>query len=63
MSLLQIKFIYSIARAMLIHCGQRYGIAHEQFMWDLRSEPALVEKFQQIWRTDELMVSYGKWNC
>ncbi|KAL4874296.1 hypothetical protein BJY04DRAFT_212189 [Aspergillus karnatakaensis] len=36
----------------------RYGIAHEQFVWDLKSEPALIEKFAQIWGTDELYVSY-----
>ncbi|KAJ5621819.1 hypothetical protein N7528_005051 [Penicillium herquei] len=37
----------------------RYGVAHEQFVWDLRSEESLVDKFAQIWGTDELLVSYG----
>lgn len=37
----------------------RYGIAHEQFIWDLKQEPALVEKFEQIWGTPELLVSFG----
>ncbi|GAD97196.1 hypothetical protein ANI_1_2256104 [Paecilomyces variotii No. 5] len=36
----------------------RYGIAHEQFVWDLKSEPQLVEKFAQIWGTEKLLVSY-----
>ena len=40
----------------------RYGIAHEQFVWDLKSEPALIDKFAQIWGTDELLVSYGKYS-
>ncbi|PWY95919.1 hypothetical protein BO94DRAFT_530660 [Aspergillus sclerotioniger CBS 115572] len=40
----------------------RYGIAHEQFVWDLKSESALVEKFAQIWGTDELVVSYDGLN-
>ncbi|VUC30168.1 unnamed protein product [Clonostachys rosea] len=40
----------------------RYGIAHEQFVWDLKSEPALVEKFAQIWGTNELLVSYDGLN-
>lgn len=29
-------------------------------MWDLKSEPGLIEKFAQIWGTEELLVSYGK---
>ncbi|RAL00857.1 phytanoyl-CoA dioxygenase family protein [Aspergillus ibericus CBS 121593] len=40
----------------------RYGIAHEQFVWDLKSEPALVEAFAQLWGTDELVVSYDGLN-
>ncbi|VUC26861.1 unnamed protein product [Clonostachys rosea] len=40
----------------------RYGIAHEQFVWDLKSEPGLVDKFAQIWGTDELVVSYDGLN-
>ncbi|KAJ0120016.1 hypothetical protein J7T55_000869 [Diaporthe amygdali] len=40
----------------------RYGIAHEQFVWDLKSEPGLVEKFEQIWGTKELLVSYDGLN-
>ncbi|XHF96671.1 hypothetical protein AWENTII_000291 [Aspergillus wentii] len=40
----------------------RYGIAHEQFVWDLKSEPLLVDKFAQIWGTDKLLVSYDGLN-
>jgi len=38
----------------------RYGVAHEQWMWDLKSEPAIVDVFAQIWGTDELLASFGK---
>ncbi|KAJ5367895.1 uncharacterized protein N7496_007655 [Penicillium cataractarum] len=36
----------------------RYGIAHEHFVWDLKSEPQLIGKFAKIWGTDELYVSF-----
>ena len=36
-----------------------HGINHEQFLWDLRSEPGLIEAFGKIWGTEELAVSYG----
>ncbi|KAJ9365701.1 hypothetical protein C8Q69DRAFT_469814 [Paecilomyces variotii] len=36
----------------------RYGVGHEQFVWDLKSEPGLVEKWEQIWGTRELLVSF-----
>ncbi|OAA63402.1 Phytanoyl-CoA dioxygenase [Niveomyces insectorum RCEF 264] len=35
-----------------------YGVGHEQFLWDLKSEPTLIEKFETIWGTNELLVSY-----
>ena len=40
----------------------RYGIGHEQFVWDLRSEPGLIDKFEEVWGTRELLVSYGMYN-
>ncbi|KAE8548235.1 hypothetical protein EYB25_010029 [Talaromyces marneffei] len=39
-----------------------YGIGHEQFVWDLKSEPGLIEKFEKIWGTRELLVSYDGMN-
>ncbi|KIY61171.1 hypothetical protein CYLTODRAFT_384793 [Cylindrobasidium torrendii FP15055 ss-10] len=39
-----------------------YGVAHEQFMWDLRSEPSLIEKFQRLWGTDELLTGFDGCN-
>jgi hypothetical protein len=38
----------------------RYGVAHEQWMWDLKSEPAIVDVFAQIWGTNELLASFGE---
>ncbi|ORY35304.1 hypothetical protein BCR39DRAFT_210 [Naematelia encephala] len=38
------------------------GVAHEQFMWDIRCEPAVVDTFAQLWGTDELLVSYDGMN-
>ncbi|GFZ46771.1 hypothetical protein JCM24511_03991 [Saitozyma sp. JCM 24511] len=40
----------------------RLSIAHQQWVWDLKSEPSLVEKFEQIWGTKELLVSYDGLN-
>lgn len=28
-------------------------------MWDLKSEPAIVDVFAQIWGTNELLASFG----
>ncbi|KAF9043649.1 hypothetical protein BDZ89DRAFT_1059571 [Hymenopellis radicata] len=39
-----------------------YGVAHEQFMWDLRSEPELLKPFEMLWNTDELMVGFDGCN-
>jgi hypothetical protein len=37
-----------------------YSIAHAQFMWDAKTEPGVVEIFEQIWGTDKLTVSFGR---
>jgi hypothetical protein len=39
----------------------RHGCGHEQFAWDLRSEPAVIDVFAKIWGTEELLVSPGRW--
>lgn len=33
---------------------------HEQFAWDIRTEPGVVDAFAAIWGTDDLLVSFGK---
>lgn len=40
----------------------RYGVGHEQFAWDIRSEPGVVDAFAKIWGTDELLVSFDSAN-
>lgn len=36
----------------------RLSIGQEQFIWDLRQDPRVIEVFKQIWETDELLVSF-----
>ena len=36
----------------------RHASGHEQFAWDIRSEPGLIDVFSKIWGTDELAVSF-----
>lgn len=36
----------------------RHGSGHEQFVWDIRSEPGLIDTFAKIWGTDQLFVSF-----
>ncbi|WVF67421.1 hypothetical protein IAT40_002177 [Kwoniella sp. CBS 6097] len=40
----------------------KYGASHEQFVWDIKQDPAIVEKFAKVWGTDELIASYGIMN-
>lgn len=35
-----------------------YGVAHEQWVWDLRTEENVVGAFAKIWGTDELVTSF-----
>lgn len=38
----------------------RYGTAHEQFLWDIRQDPAIVSKFAEFWGTEKLVASFGE---
>jgi hypothetical protein len=40
----------------------RYGVGHEQFVWDIRGEPGVVDAFSKIWGTSELLVSFDAIN-
>ena len=40
----------------------RYGVGHEQFVWDIRGEAGVVDAFAKIWGTDELLVSFDAIN-
>ncbi|KAJ7593464.1 hypothetical protein C8J56DRAFT_931149 [Mycena floridula] len=35
-----------------------YGVPHEQFLWDIRQEPGVIDTFARIWGTDKLLVSF-----
>ncbi|GKT51935.1 uncharacterized protein ColSpa_12116 [Colletotrichum spaethianum] len=35
-----------------------YGIAHENFTWDIRQEPGVVEAFEKVYDTKDIIVSF-----
>jgi hypothetical protein len=35
-----------------------YGIAHEQFVWDVRQEAGVVEAFEKVYEDKDLIVSF-----
>lgn len=37
----------------------RHAVGHEDWVWRIRQEPSLIKVFEQVWGTDELLVSYG----
>lgn len=39
-----------------------YGIAHEQFMWDVRQEPGVVAAFEKVYEDEDLIVSFDTLN-
>lgn len=39
-----------------------YACNHEKFMWDVRTEPGVVDAFAKLWGTDELLVSFDGFN-
>jgi len=39
-----------------------YGVAHEQFAWDIRQEPGVVEAFEKVYGTKDLIVSFDSVN-
>jgi len=36
----------------------RHSSGHEQFVWDIRAEPGLIDVFTKIWGTDQLTTSF-----
>lgn len=36
-----------------------HGACHQQFLWDLRQEEKVIDAFEKIWGTRELLVSFG----
>jgi hypothetical protein len=41
---------------------QHYSVVHERFMWEARMEPGVLDAFQKIWGTDELLSSFDSLN-
>jgi hypothetical protein len=39
-----------------------YGVAHEKFVWDVRSEPGVVEAFEKVYNDKDLIVSFDAVN-
>ncbi|KAK7413275.1 hypothetical protein QQX98_007863 [Neonectria punicea] len=39
-----------------------YGVSHESFVWDIRQEPGVVEAFQRVYDTEDLIVSFDAVN-
>ncbi|RMY72274.1 hypothetical protein D0863_04621 [Hortaea werneckii] len=39
-----------------------YGSAHEKFAWEARTEPAIIDVFEKLWETKELICSFDGMN-
>ncbi|KAI1852052.1 hypothetical protein JX266_002905 [Neoarthrinium moseri] len=39
-----------------------YGVTHESFTWDIRQEPGVVEAFERVYDTQDLIVSFDAVN-
>lgn len=41
---------------------EHYSVVHEDFMWEARQEPGVLDAFAKVWGTDELIVSFDSLN-
>ncbi|WRT70419.1 uncharacterized protein IL334_007417 [Kwoniella shivajii] len=41
----------------------RYSVNHEAFVWKIRTEPAIIKIFEQMWGTDDLIASFDGMNA
>lgn len=39
-----------------------YGVPHEKFAWDIRCEPGVVNAFEKVYDTEDLIVSFDAIN-
>lgn len=39
-----------------------YGLPHETFAWDIRTEPGVVGAFEKVYETKDLIVSFDAMN-
>lgn len=42
---------------------QHYGISHEDFVWQIRQEPGVIDVFEKVWGTEDLICSFDAFNC
>lgn len=40
----------------------RYAVNHEAFVWKIRTEPGVIKAFEEVWSTDDLIVSFDGMN-
>lgn len=40
----------------------QYAVTHEDFAWSIRGEPGVVKPFEQVYNTDDLIVSFDAIN-
>lgn len=45
-----------------VNTFNKYGVAHEKFMWEARMEPKVLSAFSKIWGTEKLLVSFDALN-
>lgn len=41
---------------------QHLRVGHEEFIWDIRTNPNVIDVFKKIWNTDDLLVSFDAIN-
>lgn len=41
-----------------VYGGNSSGFGQEQFVWDIKTEPGVLEVFEKLWGTDKLVVSF-----
>jgi hypothetical protein len=41
---------------------QAYGSCHEKFAWEGRTEPTVIDVFEKLWGTRELITSFDGMN-
>ncbi|WVQ84047.1 hypothetical protein IAT38_006192 [Cryptococcus sp. DSM 104549] len=41
-----------------MYTSEGYGLAHEQWIWDLKQEPGILGAFETLWGTDKLVTSF-----
>lgn len=35
-----------------------YGVTHEQWVWDIRGEPGVIDAFAKVYEDEDLIVSF-----